>query len=97
MKKILVAVTAMLCMASLSFAQVKKAKAKPAVSTKPATPFVKPAAATKPLPATATSTAKLKKDGTPDMRFKENKKPLKKDGTPDMRFKANKTTPKKKS
>lgn len=41
---------------------------------------------------------KTKKDGTPDMRFKENKenaksdttKKLKKDGTPDMRHKANK-------
>ena len=44
----------------------------------------------------------LKKDGTPDMRYKENKTPyststnsgthLKKDGTPDMRYKENKTT-----
>lgn len=36
---------------------------------------------------------KLKKDGTPDKRFKENKKAevkLKKDGTPDKRYKANK-------
>ena len=35
----------------------------------------------------------LKKDGTPDKRFKENKVPkgpLKKDGTPDKRFKENK-------
>ncbi|HMO62778.1 MAG TPA: hypothetical protein PKC39_10630 [Ferruginibacter sp.] len=32
---------------------------------------------------------KLKKDGTPDKRFKTNKK-LKKDGTPDKRFKQNK-------
>ncbi|WP_428329701.1 hypothetical protein [Mucilaginibacter sp.] len=41
----------------------------------------------------------LKKDGTPDKRFKANKKPagpLKKDGTADMRYKANKkATPKK--
>lgn len=34
---------------------------------------------------------KLKKDGTPDRRFKENKK-LKKDGSPDMRYKENKTS-----
>lgn len=43
--------------------------------------------------------AKLKKDGTPDMRYKENKAkkeeakpagPLKKDGTPDKRYKSNK-------
>lgn len=43
-------------------------------------------------PATETK-APLKKDGTPDKRFKENKKPkgpLKKDGTPDKRFKENK-------
>lgn len=36
---------------------------------------------------------KLKKDGTPDKRFKDNKKvegPLKKDGTPDKRYKSNK-------
>jgi hypothetical protein len=35
----------------------------------------------------------LKKDGTPDKRFKENKKPevvLKKDGTPDKRYKPKK-------
>lgn len=36
----------------------------------------------------------LKKDGTPDKRFKENKKTppphIKKDGTPDMRYKENK-------
>lgn len=43
-----------------------------------------------------TTTAKVKKDGTPDMRFKENKEakvvagPKKKDGTPDMRYKENK-------
>ena len=36
-----------------------------------------------------TQSAQVKKDGTPDKRFKENKK-LKKDGTPDKRFKQNK-------
>ncbi len=42
------------------------------------------------------SDAKLKADGTPDMRYKENKAkaaaqgPKKKDGTLDMRYKANK-------
>ncbi len=40
-------------------------------------------------------TSHVKKDGTPDKRFKENKdsaktKHLKKDGTPDKRFKDNK-------
>ncbi len=43
----------------------------------------------------AKPTVPLKKDGTPDKRFKENKTekpavPLKKDGTPDKRFKENK-------
>ncbi|KAA9036637.1 hypothetical protein FW778_18670 [Ginsengibacter hankyongi] len=47
----------------------------------------------------------LKKDGTPDMRYKENKVtkttthagPTKKDGTADMRYKANKTKTTKKT
>ena len=34
-------------------------------------------------------TIKLKKDGTPDKRYKANQK-LKKDGTPDKRYKGNK-------
>ncbi|MBL3546842.1 hypothetical protein J2787_002321 [Chryseobacterium rhizosphaerae] len=33
--------------------------------------------------------AKMKKDGTPDKRYKDNKH-LKKDGTPDKRYKVNK-------
>jgi hypothetical protein len=43
-----------------------------------------------------TQTGPKKADGTPDMRYKENKAtakptgPKKADGTPDMRFKANK-------
>ena len=36
-----------------------------------------------------TPAAPMKKDGTPDKRFKANKK-LKKDGTPDMRYKEHK-------
>lgn len=48
-----------------------------------------------PPPAKAAPGQHLKKDGTPDKRFKENKegaapKHLKKDGTPDKRFKENK-------
>lgn len=46
---------------------------------------------------TKVKTATLKKDGTPDMRLKENKVKaqvktthVKKDGSPDMRYKANK-------
>lgn len=52
---------------------------------------------------TTTTAAKVKADGTPDMRFKENKAkavtkvagPTKKDGTADMRYKANKAAAKK--
>lgn len=51
---------------------------------------------------TATAT-KLKADGTPDMRYKDNKAikanpagPKKKDGTADMRYKENKAAAKKK-
>ena len=51
-------------------------------------------------PATKTTpTTHLKKDGTPDKRFKENKTPpphIKKDGTPDMRYKENKAKDKDK-
>ncbi|MFL5740014.1 MAG: hypothetical protein ACJ75B_07345 [Flavisolibacter sp.] len=47
---------------------------------------------------TAGSSVKTKKDGTPDMRYKENKEAaktkttahVKKDGTPDKRYKENK-------
>jgi hypothetical protein len=50
---------------------------------------------TQPKPGNSQSTArpqddrKMKKDGTPDKRYKENKH-VKKDGTPDQRFKENK-------
>ncbi|MNJ93946.1 hypothetical protein D3C87_116330 [compost metagenome] len=54
---------------------------------------------------TKTKVEGLKKDGTPDMRLKENKAkavvkpvaaPTKKDGTPDMRYKENKAVKKNK-
>ena len=54
-------------------AEVKVAK--PAMDAKAAKP--------------ASPAAKMKKDGTPDKRYKENKH-LKKDGTPDKRYKVNK-------
>ncbi len=38
---------------------------------------------------TKTTTIKLKKDGTPDKRYKQSQH-LKKDGTPDKRYKENK-------
>lgn len=100
MKKILLALTAVVCMASFSFTQDKKAKAREAA------PAAKPAEVKKSAPAAkpAVTTGKMKADGTPDMRFKENKAkaaapvagPVKKDGTPDMRYKANKAAAKKK-
>jgi hypothetical protein len=62
-------------------AMVKPASVKPVTTIKPATTGVKPMA--------VTTTAPLKKDGTPDKRFKASQK-LKKDGTPDRRFKSNK-------
>ena len=51
----------------------------------------------------AAKTVATKKDGTPDMRYKENTVakattgPAKKDGTPDMRYKKNKAAAKTKS
>ncbi|GEN74920.1 hypothetical protein CHA01nite_06600 [Chryseobacterium hagamense] len=59
---------------------------KPVKQNMPAT-TAKPAASMK--PAAAPAVAKMKKDGTPDKRYKVNKN-LKKDGTPDKRYKANK-------
>ncbi len=89
MKKFFLAFTVLICLSNLSFAQAKKPIKKEAV------PATKAAEAKKAEPA-----VKAKADGTPDMRFKENKEvkatpvkgPLKKDGTPDMRFKENKVT-----
>ncbi|MDE3251527.1 MAG: hypothetical protein KGO92_01900 [Bacteroidota bacterium] len=84
MKKILLALSLMLGMTGLTFAQTKKAEKAKTAATKPA---AKP----------STAAAPTKKDGTPDMRYKANKEkaktvagPTKKDGTPDMRYKANK-------
>lgn len=79
----------------------KRAKVVPIKATpaQPATTGVKPTTPTKPaVPASAKMTSPgnsrsapghLKKDGTPDKRYKENKH-VKKDGTPDKRFKENK-------
>ncbi len=89
MKKIVCILMSLLIMGTASFAQDKAGKP---VKKAPAT---KTAAAPKTEEAPKTAT-KMKKDGTPDMRYKENKAaakpagPTKKDGTPDMRYKANK-------
>jgi hypothetical protein len=83
MKKIFLLVLSMIIIGTGSFAQDKK-KGGDAKKTETAAPA---------------EGQKLKKDGTPDKRYKENKEkkeeaapagPLKKDGTPDKRYKANK-------
>ena len=86
MKKVLIALCFMLGFAGMASAQTARKKM--------------PAATTIEKVKTTTSTAKgtmLKKDGTPDKRFKTNKAsreteagPLKKDGTLDKRFAKNK-------
>jgi hypothetical protein len=61
-------------------------QARPATPAKQTTQTMSGADKNKPAHA---ADPKLKKDGTPDRRYKENQK-LKKDGTPDMRYKQNK-------
>lgn len=116
MKKVIIAAMALLFINASSFAQavpVSKTTAAPTmtvvkkeVKKKDATKVVPIAKATKattaPKAAATTTAVGIKKDGTPDKRFKNaNAKtvaasttttsaPLKKDGTPDMRYKANK-------
>lgn len=89
MKKILFLMVAIVAFTSATMAQgtaTKSSKAK-VTQNEATTVTQKPAGA---------ESAKLKKDGTPDKRFKENKNtpapagPTKKDGTPDKRYKANK-------
>lgn len=61
-------------------------------SQKPAQNNTKPASSgknNKEIHSSEQNPDKLRKDGKPDKRYKENKK-LKKDGTPDKRFKENK-------
>lgn len=87
MKKLLIAFAMLLGVSGYASAQAPAA----AKSTKPAatkSATAKPAA--KPA-ATASNGVVLKKDGTPDKRYKNAPAgPLKKDGTPDKRYKANK-------
>lgn len=61
-----------------------KTPEKPAPSSTPAK-----ASALKASSSPTTNAGPLKKDGTPDKRYKQNQH-LKKDGTPDKRFKENK-------
>jgi hypothetical protein len=77
MKKLFLAVFALI-MLNTSFAQTHPAKK--SAKSDSATVATKPA-----------NGVVLKKDGTPDKRYKQSTGPLKKDGTPDKRYKANKT------
>ncbi len=93
MKKIITAlffVVASLCFTTVNAQQKTKSKTTTAKTTMATTKDAK--------------TPMMKKNGTPDMRYKENKMakttkpagPTKKDGTLDMRYKANKTKTTKK-
>jgi len=91
MKKFLTALSVLLGLGLASAQQVTPAsttKTTPvkAVKVEPAKKDLaaKPAMAAK--PAATTSAVKMKKDGTPDKRYKANQH-LKKDGTPDKRYK----------
>lgn len=77
-----------LVMTGGAFAQTATPATKAATTKKKADQEVKAAKSEAKSDAQATG-AKLKKDGTLDKRYAENKN-LKKDGTPDKRFKANK-------
>ncbi|MBU4538323.1 MAG: hypothetical protein KJ689_07035 [Bacteroidetes bacterium] len=73
--------------------QKKEMPAAAQTDKKTKTVAAKSAVAAKPVSQThakpmASSGMKMKKDGTPDKRYKENKH-LKKDGTPDKRYKTN--------
>jgi len=103
MKKLVLSALALIGFAGFSIAQTAPAKTTAPAAVKSKMTVVKkdapattakvaamPATAPKPVAAT---TAPLKKDGTPDKRFKANQTPagpVKKDGSPDKRFKANK-------
>lgn len=85
MKKLSTLLLALMMMVSgVTFAQNNTAKGKPAATTTKAAPKEQASPEAK-------SAAPLKKDGTPDKRYKSNKH-LKSDGTPDKRYKENKTT-----
>lgn len=73
----------MLMVSGISFAQTET---KSAIKARPATAQSKHAKEAK----KESTAAPVKKDGTPDKRYKQNKN-LKKDGTPDKRYKENKT------
>lgn len=77
----------MLMVSGISFGQTTKA-----AGTKVVTTQNKQTKEVKKETGKTSSAATLKKDGTPDKRYKTNKK-LKKDGTPDKRYKENQASP----
>ena len=89
MKKLLAALTVVLGLGLANAQQV----ATRTTTTSPPTKVMKTKADKKNAKAvkqtSKNSAVKMKKDGTPDKRYK-SKQVLKKDGTPDKRFKANK-------
>ncbi|MBN8789713.1 MAG: hypothetical protein J0I84_21750 [Terrimonas sp.] len=93
MKKLLLAILVFTLSTGAMFAQTTKpAQEKHKTAKKTATATQQQASTTTAAtaaPATGSTVKKVKKDGTPDKRYKENKH-LKKDGTADKRFKENK-------
>jgi hypothetical protein len=100
MKKLFLSLAVALGISAASFAQTAApvaVKTAPPVAAKQTAPKkIKATPTAKPAPASP-AIAKVKADGTPDMRYKENKQaktaapgPKKADGTPDMRYKKNK-------
>ncbi len=86
MKKLFLSVLILIGLTTFSQAQIKT------------TEKVKPAPVSKTAPAAKATIGPKKADGTPDMRYAENKGkaaattgPKKADGTPDMRYAENKT------
>ena len=95
MKKLFIAFSFVLCLGFASAQQAtpitttsKNLTTTPKEIAKPASPanITKPAAKKVDTKAKTKSAVKMKKDGTPDKRYKANKR-LKKDGTPDKRYK----------
>jgi hypothetical protein len=76
MKKLFIAFLALIMLQTASFSQTKPSKKAAHAKTE----------------SVSSDSVVLKKDGTPDKRYKKSATagPLKKDGTPDKRYKANK-------
>ena len=97
MKRIIIITSFLL--AGLSFVNAQTTPAKVTVKTSKATAKKSDKMAADTTKKVTTKATMIKKDGTPDMRMKQNKMavktetsagPKKKDGTADMRYKANK-------